>query len=681
MRNPKTLTYGSLSARLSKNGFALVITLSLMMLLVIVAVGLLTLSTISLRSSSSQEAMAIARANARMAMMLAIGDLQKQTGPDQRVTLTSGTPLTTGGSTPQNPTWTGAVNVNNLDPKSDPKASTFNWLVSGVNPDPGKTLTKSLEWGKGDALHLGTYRKSGSTTDVELLSPVINMTQGTKKGRYAYWIGDEGTKARVDIARPEGNNPADRERLARAQSPLEYGLSNLGSTWRDFGPGGTIKKDSLISIDTAALAAEQVTIPTEFFNDITTGGFGLPCNVVDGGMKADLSLIFDKSQKSKKFATTYFGTNTPSTSTHNGASIEMFSTAKDPKKFFLSDTLSKNGSVQVGPNWGILWNYANLWRNVSNQQMTLTGLYPTPWSDLRLKDWLPYTNNNTGTYSNDLQHTNSSVAPVVSTFQMGFRLKSELVKAAETGKPALYKAQVEIKPLVGIWNPYNVTIKATPYRFDWALYPFFRLNYAKPNGQDSRLTRLWLRREWGAGAGDMPTAEKKDGGRYFSMETPSVDIRPGEIRLFSITKPVSLKSQSIQKLEAAWSEKGAFVVDLTYKTQNDKKEIVYETREIPAGHVAWFGDIVLQDTLATQKVTTTPPPLETDDFDTEFPGFDHTKNATTWFTLKTGGNSNQNVLFRTTDLWNSHKDASVKVPEPVVSGWKGGASTNTTKEK
>src|SRR5215216_1651711 len=72
--------------RSTSRGFALIVTLSLMILLTVIAVGLLTLSSISLRSTGQGNAMAIARANARMALTLAIGDLQKNAGPDQRVT-------------------------------------------------------------------------------------------------------------------------------------------------------------------------------------------------------------------------------------------------------------------------------------------------------------------------------------------------------------------------------------------------------------------------------------------------------------------------------------------------------------------------------------------------------------------------------------------------------------------
>ena len=82
MRNPihrRALT--------AKPGFALVVTLSLMILLTVIAVGLLSLSAISLRPLPPNEAMARARANARLALMLALNELQKSAGDDRRVTV------------------------------------------------------------------------------------------------------------------------------------------------------------------------------------------------------------------------------------------------------------------------------------------------------------------------------------------------------------------------------------------------------------------------------------------------------------------------------------------------------------------------------------------------------------------------------------------------------------------
>jgi hypothetical protein len=56
-----------------------------MMLLMLVALAMLSLSNSSARSVSVGSGISEARANARMALMFAIGELQEQTGPDQRI--------------------------------------------------------------------------------------------------------------------------------------------------------------------------------------------------------------------------------------------------------------------------------------------------------------------------------------------------------------------------------------------------------------------------------------------------------------------------------------------------------------------------------------------------------------------------------------------------------------------
>ncbi len=653
---PRALPCRRPGSRAGNRGFALVITLSLMVLLTIVAVGLLSLSAIGLRSSNHEMSMATARANARLALSLAIGELQKSTGPDQRITMTANLRP---GQEPANPNWTGAVASVPADGSAAPAGET-DWLVSGTDPDPGKALARSAQAGQGDALKLGSFG-SGSARTSELLAPVVELESGGQAGRYAWWIGDEGTKARVDIEAPDQEAAGgEAGRLARAQSPLAPGLEKLGDAWTEFGPDGEVERPSVISIETAALAAGKPAIGREYFNDITTGGFGLPVNVAAGGMKADLSLVFDRSQMSKKFGENYFGA-TASNVAWNGSRVVGFA-VKSPAKFYLSDAISKKGSVEAGPNWGNLWNYASLWQSVTRHQTAMIGAHPLVESDLRFKNWLPYTNHNQGSFRRDLQHHNSPVSPVLSFFQMGFRLNSERMPA-DPASPAsvFYKAQIGIQPVVGIWNPYNVTIRAAPYRFDWALYPYFRFNYAKPTGNgtftDGRLTTLWLREEWTSGSSVIPTPGDGSAGKWLQLETPPVDLQPGEFRLFSVLDRVNVRSGQTYSLKPGWSEKGAFIVDL--------KDASGSVRLVPAGYRAWFGTLVLQDTQSREVKT-------------KFPSLDTKSVSSTWFTLKSGNN----ILCRSTEIWNGGSDPAVStdylVPEPVISGSSGGLDTTKT---
>ncbi len=635
------------SATRGTRGFALVISLSLMVLLVVIAVGLLGISAISLRTATRSEAMEVAKANARMALTLALGELQKHAGPDQAITASS---AILPGKVEQ-AGWTGSwSNAPGANPEQ------VRWLVSGEKPDP-------VASGPGDALILvDLSRATGNAPPVAAPAVAIAAGSMAPSGRYAWWVGDEGVKARVDIDRPEARPATDRERVALSQSPAAPDLAILGPAWEKVSGGGGAGRAMLISLPTAALATADPDVPADHFADLTSGGFGLPVNVVDGALKADLSLVFDRSQKSKKFAARYLG-GTATAAAHNGANNYQF-TVSDPKKFYLSKTLSRDGALQVGPNWGNLWNYASLWQNAAGQQYPVVGAYPVPWGDLRYRTWLPYTNQNAGPFQNDQQHTNSPLQPVVSMLQMGFRLKAKPVAppaGSPPNTPPLFRAQVELKPLFGLWNPYNVTLKAAPYTFQWALYPYFRLNYAKPTGNgrftDGRLTKLWLRDAWTTGSGAIPTPDKQTDGKYFSVETDAVDLQPGEFRLFSVTDQIQIRAGQSYKLKPGWSEKGAFVVDLSYEAADGS----VAERLIPSGYRAWFGDVVLQDTQSRETLD-------------RYPALDVKQTASCWFTLKSGGN----VLLRSTELWNGDPGATVPVPEPVVSGSSGGL--DTTKE-
>ncbi|NIP93662.1 MAG: hypothetical protein GWO24_09470, partial [Akkermansiaceae bacterium] len=73
-----------------KRGFSLITTVTILVLLSLIAIGLLSLSAVTVRSGRSELAQLEARANARMALQIALGELQKYMGPDQRVSAPAG---------------------------------------------------------------------------------------------------------------------------------------------------------------------------------------------------------------------------------------------------------------------------------------------------------------------------------------------------------------------------------------------------------------------------------------------------------------------------------------------------------------------------------------------------------------------------------------------------------------
>ena len=83
--------------------FALVVSLMLMSLILLIALGLTGLASIEIRRSASGYLDTQARANARLALMLAIGQLQRTLGPDQRVSASA----EISGKTIAEPHWTG----------------------------------------------------------------------------------------------------------------------------------------------------------------------------------------------------------------------------------------------------------------------------------------------------------------------------------------------------------------------------------------------------------------------------------------------------------------------------------------------------------------------------------------------------------------------------------------------
>ncbi len=215
----------------TQRGFALVVALSLMILLTVIAVGLLTLSSISLRASSQGSSASIARTNARLAMMLALGDLQKFMGPDQSVSATASAVV----ANAKRPNLTGVWRSWRWTPGSgspsyaEKKNGFKGWLVSAANPKESALFS----FGEGaEPSGVKAVPLVGNPSDEKALAPVSGekvKVGGTRQpGKFAWAVFDESTKAAIDLGDPEKALP---EGLEIASRPIAIGQTSFTRAW------------------------------------------------------------------------------------------------------------------------------------------------------------------------------------------------------------------------------------------------------------------------------------------------------------------------------------------------------------------------------------------------------------------------------------------------------------------
>ena len=206
-----------------RRGFALVVTLSLMILLTVIAVGLLGLSSISLRSSSADQLSREARQNARMALMLAIGELQTATGPDQRVTA----PARIKGADIAQPHLTGVWQGWKWDGTGSPdfngrKTSQFlRWLSSSREPSlaAGIDFIQSAPPGNVATLVHGNRDPAEKDQVDAQIVPIATAKNNSRSG-FAWAVFDESTKLPISLAEPAGDSvTASVEQMSAAPLP------------------------------------------------------------------------------------------------------------------------------------------------------------------------------------------------------------------------------------------------------------------------------------------------------------------------------------------------------------------------------------------------------------------------------------------------------------------------------
>ena len=298
-------------------GFALVVTLVLMVLLAIIALGLLSLSSVALRSSSNENAMSVAKGNARLALILAIGELQKNAGPDQRITAT-GSIMANPGDTVERPNITGVWESWKIDPNALPASSEYEkdggkeskflrWLVSSPDPtDAEDQGYADVSPTGGDFVQLMPEIVNTTASYPALFGERVEVSEGSASsasGGFAYAVMDEGTKARIDTAfrNPSGSQVGDVGMSlgsgVRADISKIPEMADFPWAEADLDQNGA-QLAKATSFDSGKLLYEEISGSTSsdvgnLQHDITVSSAGVFSDVVNGGLKKDLNSILN----------------------------------------------------------------------------------------------------------------------------------------------------------------------------------------------------------------------------------------------------------------------------------------------------------------------------------------------------------------------------------------------------
>ena len=308
-------------------GFALVVALSLMSFVMLLLLSLTSLVRVGTEASLRQVDVIEARQNALLSMQVALGKLQQYAGSDQRVTALSGslqggpTTIEGGSIQPGSRHWVGVWDADEdsgtygaqlgpvsgegagpewllsggdvLDPSSDDPVALSGVDASGAIP-VSNAAKYALLLGPGDLLgSSGTANRNDFVVaPVESIGPA---------GGIAWWISDEGQKAKIMGDRHEENyvNLSEKEvNILKLIAPQRNGLVAIaGLQAFERGSGIGFKEISKMSGlgDAALLGADESALLNAVksnYHGLSMHSQGVLADVREGGLKKDLTHEF-----------------------------------------------------------------------------------------------------------------------------------------------------------------------------------------------------------------------------------------------------------------------------------------------------------------------------------------------------------------------------------------------------
>ena len=299
----------------------MIATLTLMMLLAMLAVAIMAMAASQNRIALQTMLQAEARQQALVGLDAAIGELQAELGPDQRVSASSGIINESEGSTAQHllgvwNSWDGPIYGRSVSGHGSKISGTYSrgrsdmfrrWLISSRDVNSTRSMDAANQLcsrAPGQRICLvgeGTLGKSLSAQHYVYADLLSMPATGKNEACFAWWVGGENQKAKVSVQnRKDTDDPY--EMLHRTwDTPAPRFVDNRDL---DFLQGDIEEPSRLVTLASLPLvgsSSQAAGMP--YFFDVTTTSYTLPINVSMGGFKQDLCLLLNKkSLKDTDFA-------------------------------------------------------------------------------------------------------------------------------------------------------------------------------------------------------------------------------------------------------------------------------------------------------------------------------------------------------------------------------------------
>ncbi len=516
-------------------GFALIVTLTLMILLTVIAVGLLTLSSVSLRSVGQSSAASIARTNARLAMILALGDLQVSLGRDTSVSapassvmenaerphLTGVWQQPSGSSGSDANSWHWAPTPGGSADYSAKKGLFKGWLTSSpILADAAEfEFAKSgIDAGEDVVTLVGDPKNELKNNNVSILVTANKVKVGrpNQRGKFAWTVFDESTKASIQLGDPANTLTAGQEIASRAVSSrvrADILTDKLEPALRT--------PRNLISLNTAVIPGGPAT-SEEFakrFHDFTTNSVGLLTDTARGGLRSDLTPLLESGTGTALPEGLFFD-----------ADGKTAAATPYPADFALS-----------APRWAYLRDHYRKYKGITQADGELAYKLPAPGvGDLEI--------NRDGIKP---APTTERLIPIIAKMQLVFSVVTHHahiggrknyydMHGVPKGNSQYAIPHLVYDPVITLYNPYDVSLDLTKLRIRvWDPPVVFRFSkvvggvetFYRPGGGWTGLAQLSHKDENITTARKAFTLILTDGTN--AKSGTRLKLQPGEVRVFS----------------------------------------------------------------------------------------------------------------------------------------------------